>query len=145
LGRLPVSITALGKRHHPDALSTILQAVVKLPKHRQDAFSGLLQKTELGNIISASSMDTDRVVAIEVSAELGTKPGRGRIRKPDGRVGRVDSFLGRSIPQPDQIRREFLLVELKRPSLKVGRVELLRIALAPSVRPISRSFCLSPR
>lgn len=162
-------------RHNPDALSTILRAVVNLPKNRQDEFSNLLQKTELGNIISASSLIADRIITLEVlkgmvfnpahrytvrergeldtvvrdntwifgerfhitmpeaglskvmervSEELGTKRKRGQVRKADGSAGRLDCFLGRSVPLPDHDKREFLVVELKRPSIKVGRTEL---------------------
>jgi hypothetical protein len=39
-------------KHNPDALSTILRAVVNLPKTQQTVFSELLQRTELGNIIA---------------------------------------------------------------------------------------------
>ena len=46
-----------------------------------------------------------------------------KLRKPDGKIGRIDSFLGRIVPHQDQRHREFLLIELKRPSLKIGRKE----------------------
>ncbi len=59
-----------------------------------------------------------------VSRELASQSTRRKIRKADGKVGRVDSFLGRVIPHPDGERREFLLLELKRPSLVVTRREL---------------------
>ncbi len=132
-------------------------------------------KTELGNIISASSLIADRVTTLEVlkgmvfdphhrttikergeldalvrdntwifgehfhitmseagltrvmervSEELGSARKKGSVRKASGAVGRVDCFLGRSVPHPDPDKREFLLVELKRPSLKIGRTEL---------------------
>jgi hypothetical protein len=163
------------RRELRDSLSTILRAVVNLPKGRQDEFSTLLQKTELGNIISASSLIGDRITVLEVlkgmvfnpqhrstikergeldaivrdntwifgehfhitmaeagltrvmervSEELGSKRSKGRVRKPGGGIGRVDCFLGRSVPHPEQDKREFLLVELKRPSLKIGRDEI---------------------
>lgn len=59
-----------------------------------------------------------------VSQELALNRRRGPGRKLDGSVGRVDSFMGRVVPNPTLQHREFLLVELKRPSLKVGRKEL---------------------
>jgi len=175
LKRMTLTLLRESLRHNPDALSTILRAVVNLPKSRQDEFSALLQKTELGNIIAASSMIADRVTAIEVlkgmvfspqhrstvrergeldavvrdntwifgerfhitlpeaglsrimdrvSEEVRGKSSGRRVRKPNGSVGRIDCFLGRSVPHPDQERREFLVIELKRPSLKIGRVEL---------------------
>lgn len=60
-----------------------------------------------------------------VAEELQLRRSRGtKGRKLDGKIGRIDSFMGRVIPTPDSQRREFLLVELKRPSLTVGRKEL---------------------
>lgn len=53
-------------RHNPDSLSIILRAVVNLPKTRQDEFSTLLHKTELGSIIAASSLIADRVTILEL-------------------------------------------------------------------------------
>jgi hypothetical protein len=153
-----------------------LRAVFNLPKARQDDFSTLLAKTELGHIIAASSLIADRVVTLKVlreivfdpthrkvvkergeldmllrdntwvfgenfhitmaeagltkimdrvSGELSLKRPKGtKGRKPDGKIGRVDSFMGRVVPNSDRHHREYLLVELKRPSLVVGRVEL---------------------
>ncbi|MET2825737.1 ATP-binding protein [Mesorhizobium shangrilense] len=162
--------------HNPESVSRILRAVFNLPKVRQDEFSSLLQKTELGHIISASSLIADRVVALKVLSEMVFEPKhrhtikeRGELdvlirdntwifgesfhftmaevgltkimhrvsqelsllraksakaRKPDGKVGRIDSFMGRVVPHPDRQHREFMLVELKRPLLVVGRKEL---------------------
>jgi hypothetical protein len=57
-----------------------------------------------------------------VSEELSIKRSRERRgRKPDGKIGRVDAFTGRLVPHSNPNHREFFLVELKRPSLKVGR------------------------
>jgi Histidine kinase-, DNA gyrase B-, and HSP90-like ATPase len=162
-------------KHNPDALSTILRAVVNLPKAQQIEFSDLLQRTELGNIISSSSLIADRIATLtilrnmvfepkyrrsvkeqgqldalvrdntwlfgeqfhftlpeaglsrvmaRVSEDLGTKRKGQAITKPDGKRGRVDQFLGRVVPGPDQGKREYLVIELKRPSLKIGRKEL---------------------
>ncbi|WP_287349139.1 hypothetical protein [Mesorhizobium sp.] len=162
--------------HNPESVSRILRAVFNLPKNRQDEFSNLLDKTELGHIISASSLIADRVVALKVLGEMVFEPrhrqsikergeldvlvrdntwifGEGfhftmpevgltkimnrvsdelamnrakgaKARKPDGKIGRIDSFMGRVVPHPDRHHREFLLVELKRPSLVVGRKQL---------------------
>jgi Histidine kinase-, DNA gyrase B-, and HSP90-like ATPase len=161
-------------RHNPESLTNILHEVVKLPKARQDELSGLMQRTELGNIIAASSLIADRLVTIEilkgivfnpkyretvrergeldalikdntwmfgenfhitlpeagltkimnrVSEERSRRPAKGSVRKPDGKIGRVDCFLGRAIPHANPDKREFLLIELKRPSLKVSRKE----------------------
>lgn len=162
-------------KHNPDAISTILRAVIGLPKTQQTEFSKLLQRTELSNIISSSSMIADRVAVISmlrqmvfepkykssvkekgqldaivrdntwlfgeqfhltlhepgltrimnrVSSEQGSKKRHHKVTKPDGKVGRADQFLGRVIPGPEQTEREYLLIELKRPSLRVGRKEL---------------------
>jgi hypothetical protein len=162
--------------HNPESVSRILRAVFNLPKVRQDEFSQLLDRTELGNIISASTLIADRVVALRVLSEMVFDPGHRRsvkergeldvlirdntwmfgegfhftmaeagltkimhrvseelalkrlkkstLRKPDGKIGRIDSFMGRLVPHGDPNHREFLLVELKRPSLAIGRKEL---------------------
>ena len=162
--------------HNPESVSRILRAVFNLPKVRQDEFSQLLDRTELGNIISASTLIADRIVALKVLSEIVFEPGhrqsikergeldvllrdntwmfgegfhftmaeagltkimhrvsgelalkrskKSTLRKPDGKIGRIDSFMGRLVPHGDPNHREFLLIELKRPSLTVGRKEL---------------------
>lgn len=175
LKKMTLGLLREALRHNPEAIHNILHHVFNLPKSRQDEFSNLLQKTNLGNIISASTLIADRIVALQVlkgvvfdpahrstvkergeldalvqantwmfgenfhitlaetgltrvmdrvSEELGTKRGKSRVTKSDGTVGRIDSFLGRVVPHPNQTHREFLLIELKRPSLKIGRKEL---------------------
>jgi hypothetical protein len=161
---------------NPDSLSRILSAVFDLPKSRQDEFSSLLDKTELGNIIAASALVADRIAVLKmlrhmvfdpthrqttkergeldglvrdntwifgegfhitmpeagltkimdrVSQELALRRPKGtQTRKPDGKIGRVDSFMGREVPKGDRLHREYLLIELKRPSLTIGRKEL---------------------
>jgi Histidine kinase-, DNA gyrase B-, and HSP90-like ATPase len=161
--------------NNPESVSRILK-VFNLPKVRQDEFSQLLEKTELGNIISASNLVANRIVALKVlkeivfepkhrrtigergeldvlvrdstwlfgegfhftmaeagltkimqrvSKELALKRAKGaKGRKPNGKVGRIDSFMGRLVPHGDEKHREFLLIELKRPSLTIGRKEL---------------------
>jgi hypothetical protein len=60
-----------------------------------------------------------------VSEELSLKRAKGaKGLKPDGKIGRIDSFMGRLVPHEDVNHREFLLIELKRPSLKITRKEL---------------------
>lgn len=175
LKKMTLTLLKEAIKHNPDDLSTILQAVVHLPKSKQSEFSSLLKKTELGNIIGASSLISDRITVLgvlksmvfdpkfrrtlkergeldvlvrdhtwmfgerfhitmaetgltkvmnRVAQDLGTKRRGGKITKKDGSVGRVDCFLGRSVPSSDAGKREYLLVELKRPSLKLGRKEL---------------------
>lgn len=58
-----------------------------------------------------------------VSEELTGRRQKKRVTKLDGKSGRVDSFLGRLVPHQQQMHREFLLIELKRPSLTIGRKE----------------------
>jgi hypothetical protein len=165
-------------RHNPESLTKILHEVIKLPKARQDELSGLMQKTELANIISASSMIADRFVALQVlqnivfnpkyrdsvkergeldvlvrdntwifgenfhitlsepgltkvmkqvAEERSQKPRKGSVLKPDGKKGRLDYLLGRSVPHANPNAREYLVVELKRPNLKIGRKEFDQI------------------
>jgi hypothetical protein len=176
LKRITLGLLREAVGHNPESVSRILRAVFNLPKVRQDEFSNLLEKTELGHIISASSLIADRVVALRVLGEMVFDPThrktvkeRGELdvlirdntwifgesfhftmaeagltkimnrvsdelalnrlkskrgRKLDGKVGRIDSFMGRVVPHADRQHREFLLVELKRPSLTIGRKEL---------------------
>ena len=63
-------------------------------------------------------------VMARVAEDLGTKGTRRMVTKPDGKRGRADQFLGRVVPGPIQSKREYLIIELKRPSLKIGRKEL---------------------
>lgn len=174
--RVTLELLRIALRNNPEAILRILRAVFHLPKVRQDEFSGLLEKTELGHIISASSLIADRVVALKVlrdmvfepmhrqtikergeldalvrdntwifgesfhftmaevgltkimdrvSEQLALQRAKGRKgRKPDGKIGRIDSFMGRIVPYADRQHHEFLLIELKRPSLVLGRKEL---------------------
>lgn len=174
--RVTLELLRIALRNNPESVIRILRAVFHLPKARQDEFSGLLEKTELGHIISASSLIADRVVALtvlremvfepthrrtikergeldvlvrdntwifgenfhftmaeagltkimdRVSVQLALQRAKGRKgRKPDGKIGRIDSFMGRIVPHADRQHHEFLLIELKRPSLVLGRKEL---------------------
>jgi hypothetical protein len=175
LKKMTLTLLKEAIKHNPDDISTILQAVVNLGKAKQSEFSALLKKTQLGNIIGASSLISDRVTTLEVlkgmvfdpkfrrsvkergeldvlvrdhtwlfgerfhitmsetgltkvmsrvAEDLGSKRKGRKITKKDGSVGRVDCFLGRSVPHSDEGKREYLLIELKRPSIKLGRKEL---------------------
>jgi hypothetical protein len=60
-------------------------------------------------------------IMLRVSQELSLKrAGRAKATKPDEEVGRTDSFMGRLVPHGDDKHREFLLIEIKRPSLVIG-------------------------
>ena len=176
LKKITLGLLREAVRNNPESVSRILKAVFNLPKLRQDEFSQLLEKTELGNIIAASNLVANRIVALKVLKEIVFEPKhrrtikeRGELdvlvrdntwlfgegfhftmaeagltkimqrvseelalkrsksakgRKPDGRIGRIDSFMGRLVPHGDENHREFLLIELKRPSLTIGRKEL---------------------
>jgi hypothetical protein len=176
LKKITLSLLKEAVSNNPESVSRIMRAVFNLPKARQDEFSQLLDKTELGHIISASSLVASRVVALKVlneivfdpkyrksikergeldvlvrdntwlfgegfhftmhesglskimhrvSEELALKYSRKKkLKKPDGKIGRVDAFMGRLVPNGNPNHREYLLVELKRPSLVVGRAEL---------------------
>lgn len=175
LKKMTLTLLKEAIKHNPDDISTILQAVVNLGKAKQSEFSALLKKTQLGNIIGASSLISDRVTTLEVlkgivfdpkfrrsvkergeldvlvrdhtwlfgerfhitlsesgltkvmnrvAEDLGQKKKGRKVTKKDGSVGRIDCFLGRSVPHSDESKREYLLIELKRPSLKLGRKEL---------------------
>lgn len=178
LKKITLALLREAVRHNPESVTNILRAVVNLPKARQDEFSSLLEKTELSNIISASSMIADRVTAIEiikqmvndpdkrlsvkergeldlivqantwifgeqfhialpeagltrvmkrVAEDLGNKSRKGRVTKRGGKTARADVFLGRVIPHPVHEHREYLLIELKRPKIDVGRDEFDQI------------------
>lgn len=51
----------------------------------------------------------------------------GPVKRIDGKVGIVDLMLSRSVPQNHADEREHLVVELKRPSVKVGADEIKQI------------------
>lgn len=174
LKKITLGLLREAVRHNPEAIHHILHHVFNLPKNRQDEFSNLLYRTNLGNIISASTLIADRIVALEVlkgmvfnpkhrtsarergeldvlvqsntwmfgenfhitlpeaglsrimdrvSMELTGKRSGRKVVTPDGSTGRGDVFVGRVVPSQDQMRREFLLVELKRPSLAIGTKE----------------------
>jgi Histidine kinase-, DNA gyrase B-, and HSP90-like ATPase len=162
--------------NNPESVTRILKAVFNLPKLRQDEFSQLLEKTELGNIIGASSLVANRIVALKVLREIVFEPKHRRtikergeldilirdntwmfgegfhltmaeagltqimdrvsegiatkrvkgtpVRKLDGKIGRIDSFMGRIVPNESPDHREYLLIELKKPSIKIGRKEI---------------------
>lgn len=175
LKKITLSLLKEAVSNNPESVARILRAVFNLPKVRQDEFSQLLDRTELGHIIAASSLVANRIVVLKVlsevvfdpnhrrtikergeldelvrdntwifgegfhftmaeagltkimhrvSEELSLKRAKGSIKKPDGKIGRIDSFMGRLVPSGKANHREFLLIELKRPSLIVGRKEL---------------------
>ncbi len=176
LKKITLGLLREALQHNPESISRILKAVFNLPKNRQDEFSTLLDKTELANIIAASNLIADRVVALKLLKEIVFDPASRRtakergeldvvirdhtwifgedfhitmpeagltkimhrvaddllvprskkatLKKPDGKSGRIDQFLGRVVPHPNPAHREYLVVELKKPALVVGRKEL---------------------
>lgn len=174
LKKITLGLLREAVRHNPEAIHHILHHVFNLPKNRQDEFSNLLYRTNLGNIISASTMISDRIVALEVlkgmvfnpkhrntvkergeldvivqsntwmfgenfhitlpeaglskimqrvSLELTGKKSNRKVTTPEGGIGRGDVFVGREVPSQNHLRREFLLIELKRPNLTIGTKE----------------------
>lgn len=111
----------------------VLREMVFEPKHRQS----IKERGELDVLVRDNTwifgenfhftmpeVGLTRIMN-RVSDELGLQRSKGvKARKPDGKIGRIDSFMGRVVPHPDRLHREFLLVELKRPSLVVGRKQL---------------------
>lgn len=174
LKKITLGLLREAVRHNPEAIHHILHHVFNLPKNRQDEFSNLLYRTNLGNIISASTLISDRIVALEVlkgmvfspkhrtsikergeldvlvqsntwmfgenfhitlpeaglsrimervSAEVSGQKTRHKVVTSVGKIGRADVFVGREVPSQNHLRREFLLIELKRPSLAIGTKE----------------------
>ncbi|MEE9925819.1 MAG: ATP-binding protein [Brucella anthropi] len=175
LKKITLSLLREAVAHNPESVTRILRAVFDLPKSRQDDFSSLLKRTELGHIISASSLIADRVVTLRVLHDMVFDPKRNltvkergeldaivrdntwifgesfhftvaeagltrimqrvaddlgitldknkRLKKPDGKTGRLDVFMGRLVPHPDPKHREYLVLELKRPKLVISRKE----------------------
>ena len=188
LKRITLALLREALRHNPDSLTQILRAVVGLPLDKQKEFSSLLERTELSNIISASSMIADRIAFLQileqavfdtnwkkvlkerggldalvrdntwifgeqfhitmpeagltrvmerVASDLGAMA-PGKVTGKDGRIARLDEFLGRVLPGAHADRHEYLVVELKRPSVKADRKVLNQItdyALALSEQP----------
>ena len=188
LKRITLALLREALRNNPDSLTQILRAVVGLPLDKQKEFSSLLERTELSNIISASSLIADRIAFLQileqavfdptwkkalkerggldalvrdntwifgehfhitmheagltrvmerVAQEHGIKA-PGKVSGKDGRTARLDEFLGRVLPGPHADRHEYLVVELKRPSVRADRKVLNQItdyALALSSQP----------
>ncbi|MBY3597878.1 ATP-binding protein [Rhizobium bangladeshense] len=74
LKKITLALLREAVRHNPESVTNILRAVINLPKARQDEFSSLLERTELSNIIAASSMIADRVTAIQVIRQMVSDP-----------------------------------------------------------------------
>lgn len=74
--RMTLALLREAVRHNPESITNILRAVINLPKNRQDEFSDLLDRTELSNIISASSLIAERVIALQVIREMVSDPDR---------------------------------------------------------------------
>ncbi|SHI96695.1 Histidine kinase-, DNA gyrase B-, and HSP90-like ATPase [Roseomonas rosea] len=178
LKRMTLVLLKEALRHNPESLSHILQAVVNLPKNKQDDFSDLLTKTDLGSVIAASSFVAERVrtltllrklvfdpkhkaitrergeldmlvrdntwifgenfnvsvpevgltrVVERVAQEVNAKSSKRSVRKMDGSIGRLDCLLGRTLPTGREDQFEFLIVELKRPSISIGTKEIDQI------------------
>ncbi|RKQ68848.1 histidine kinase/DNA gyrase B/HSP90-like ATPase [Litorimonas taeanensis] len=59
-----------------------------------------------------------------VCSDMGKKrKGRKPVKTIKGKSARVDTFLGRSVPHPDAEKKEFLVIELKAPKIKLTKKE----------------------
>jgi len=110
----------------------VIKTMVFNPKHRQS----VKERGELDTLVqhntwlfgenfhfTLSESGLTKVME-RVAIDLKNKRTRKKVTKPDGKVGRVDTFMGRVVPHPEGEKREYLLIELKRPILKVKRKEL---------------------
>lgn len=86
LKRITLALLREAVRHNPESVTNILRAVVNLPRARQDEFSSLLEKTELSNIIAASSLIADRVTALQVIREMVSDPDKRLTVKERGEL-----------------------------------------------------------
>lgn len=66
-------------------------------------------------------------VMARVSEDMGRQKSGRPVRKLDGKTGRVDCFLGRNIPGADARLKEYIVIELKKPSITIGREELAQV------------------
>ena len=117
-----------------EVLTTLKQMVFD-PKYK----SSVKERAELDRFVAENTWIFDEHFAFSqpesgltrvmrrVEETLGL-PTTGRIiKKPDGTTGRVDLFFGRSVPQSRPEEAEFIVGELKRPSIKAGRKELSQV------------------
>ena len=67
-------------------------------------------------------------VLLKHQKEIGsTSKDKKKVKRLDGRTGIVDLFLTRRIPTPRADEREYLIVELKAPSVKIGSKETAQL------------------
>jgi histidine kinase/DNA gyrase B/HSP90-like ATPase len=164
----------------PDELQLILKEVLNLPTRKQQELAKLLEDADLGNIISASKLVSDRLKFVHGLEALLFDPERKKLLKErsqlhriladsntwvfgeqfsltvddqsltevlrkhrkligddiaidtavkriDGKTGIIDLMLSRSVPQNRMDEREHLVVELKRPTVKVGAEEIMQV------------------
>lgn len=164
----------------PEELQLILREVLELPSRKQQELAKLLEEADLGNIISASKLVSDRLKFIHGLEALLFSPDSksllkersqlhrmlaenntwvfgehfnltvddqsltevlkkhrkligadilidAPVKRIDGKTGIVDLMLSRSVPQSRADEREHLIVELKRPSVKLGADEITQV------------------
>ena len=105
----------------------------------RDAVPEVLERAHLQEIIGAEPWLFGEEYALQVSDKGLTRVleahlellGRDAatvtpVRDPDGRIRRVDFMFGRSLEQ-NRNRREYLVVEIKRPSVILRREELSQV------------------
>lgn len=96
LKKITLSLLKEAVSRNPDSLSRILAAVFDLPKSRQDEFSSLLDKTELGNIIAASALVADRVTVLKMLRHMVFDPAHRLTTKERGELDVLGSRLIKS-------------------------------------------------
>lgn len=84
--KITLSLLKEAVSRNPESLTRILSAVFDLPKVRQDEFSSLLARTELANIISASTMVADRIVVLKVLGQMVFDPKHRQTVKERGEL-----------------------------------------------------------
>jgi len=75
---------------NPDSLTTILSAVFGLPKNKQDDFAGLLEKTDLVNIVETAHFISERIAIIQVLQKVVFDPD---LRKHVKERGQLDKLI----------------------------------------------------
>jgi hypothetical protein len=90
LKRITLGLLKEALSRNPESISRILRALFHLPKVRQDEFSQLLEKTELGNIISAASLVADRIVTLKILEQMVFEP---KLRQTVKERGELDSLI----------------------------------------------------
>lgn len=77
--------------------------------------------------LTVSDRSLSEVLKKHLEATGGKARNGGKLSRLDGRTGIVDLFLTRRVPTPRDEEREYLVVELKAPSVKIGPEETAQL------------------